>query len=134
MSQSQGCCSSSSSGNRSDASGVAELKLYRAFIFSVPIFFTLILLFLFYVFYLRPRRVDWSSIRMRSVSVLQHHHNNNATSTVSNPYLYTTCWPNGFWNRHWYYLKHCGLPPLINTYSCRLSTDVGLFNMVQPKF
>ncbi|AES87565.1 putative transcription factor C2H2 family [Medicago truncatula] len=81
MSQSQGCCSSSSSGNRSDASGVAELKLYRAFIFSVPIFFTLILLFLFYVFYLRPRRVDWSSIRMRSVSVLQHHHNNNATST-----------------------------------------------------
>jgi len=96
MSQSQGssssndsgCCSSSSSnGNRSDASGVAELKLYRAFIFSVPIFFTIILLFLFYVFYLRPRRVDWSSIRMRSVSVLQHHHNNNnATSTVSNPY------------------------------------------------
>jgi hypothetical protein len=74
-----GCCS-----NRSDASAVSELKLYRAFIFSVPIFFTLILLFLFYVFYLRPRRVDWSSIRMRSVSVLQHNHNhNNAISTVS---------------------------------------------------
>ncbi|XP_045831977.1 RING-H2 finger protein ATL7-like [Trifolium pratense] len=70
-----GCCS-----NRSNPSGVAELKLYRAFIFSVPIFFTLILLFLFYVFYLRPRRVDWSSIRMRSVSVLQHNHN-NAIST-----------------------------------------------------
>jgi hypothetical protein len=74
-----GCCS-----NRSDASAVSELKLYRAFIFSVPIFFTLILLLLFYVFYLRPRRVDWSSIRMRSVSVLQHNHNhNNAISTVS---------------------------------------------------
>ncbi|WJX49474.1 RING-H2 finger protein atl7, variant 2 [Trifolium repens] len=72
-----GCCS-----NRSDASAVSELKLYRAFIFSVPIFFTLILLLLFYVFYLRPRRVDWSSIRMRSVSVLQHNHNhNNAIST-----------------------------------------------------
>ena len=84
MSQSQGSssndsgCCSSKSGNRSDASGVAELKLYRAVIFSVPIFFTVILLFLFYVFYLRPRRVDWS------VSVLQHHHNYNATSTVSN--------------------------------------------------
>ncbi|CAK8575211.1 unnamed protein product [Lathyrus sativus] len=70
-----GCCSS-----RSDASAAAELKLYRAFIFSVPIFFTLILVFLFYVFYLKPRRVDWSSIRMRSVSVLQHHNHNNAIS------------------------------------------------------
>jgi hypothetical protein len=91
MSQSQGSSSSNDSdidnndSNRSDdASAVSELKLYRAFIFSVPIFFTLILLFLFYVFYLRPRRVDWSSIRMRSVSVLQHNHNhNNAISTVS---------------------------------------------------
>lgn len=77
-----GCCSSSSS-SRSDAAAAAELKLYRAFIFSVPIFFTLILVFLFYVFYLKPRRVDWSSIRMRSVSVLQHHNHNNDISTVS---------------------------------------------------
>ncbi|XP_058729426.1 RING-H2 finger protein ATL58-like isoform X2 [Vicia villosa] len=75
-----GCCSSSSS-SRSDAAAAAELKLYRAFIFSVPIFFTLILVFLFYVFYLKPRRVDWSSIRMRSVSVLQHHNHNNDIST-----------------------------------------------------
>ncbi|CAL5211197.1 unnamed protein product [Lathyrus oleraceus] len=74
-----GCCSSSSS-NGSDASAAAELKLYRAFIFSVPVFFTLILVFLFYVFYLKPRRVDWSSIRMRSVSVLQHHNHNNGIS------------------------------------------------------
>lgn len=49
------CCSAS-----------AELKLYQAFIFSVPIFFTFILLLLFYLFYLRRRRVDWASLRMRS--------------------------------------------------------------------
>ncbi|KAF7824921.1 RING-H2 finger protein ATL7-like [Senna tora] len=55
------CCSSP---DHLDSAS-AELKLYRAFIFSVPIFFTFILLFLFYVFYLRPRRVDWSSLRMR---------------------------------------------------------------------
>ncbi|XP_010252389.1 PREDICTED: RING-H2 finger protein ATL7-like [Nelumbo nucifera] len=50
------CCSTAS----------AELKLYQAFIFSVPIFFTFILLFLFYLFYLRRRRVDWTSLRMRT--------------------------------------------------------------------
>ncbi|KAK7313944.1 hypothetical protein VNO77_39151 [Canavalia gladiata] len=55
------------------ASASAELKLYRAFIFSVPIFFTLILLFLFYLFYLRPRRLHW----MRHLTVPQ-----NAISTV----------------------------------------------------
>ncbi|KAK9110850.1 hypothetical protein Sjap_018910 [Stephania japonica] len=49
------CCSSAS----------AELKLYQAFIFSVPILFTFILLFLFYLFYLRRQRVDWASLRMR---------------------------------------------------------------------
>nr|XP_017235970.1 PREDICTED: RING-H2 finger protein ATL7-like [Daucus carota subsp. sativus] len=51
-----GCCSSLS----------AQLKLYQAFIFSVPIFFTFILLFFFYLFYLRRRRADWSSLRMRT--------------------------------------------------------------------
>ncbi|KAG8378563.1 hypothetical protein BUALT_Bualt08G0149900 [Buddleja alternifolia] len=45
-----------------------DLKLYQAFIFSVPIFFTFILLFLFYLFYLRRRRVDWSSLRMRTAN------------------------------------------------------------------
>lgn len=50
------CCSTAS----------PELKLYQAFIFSVPIFFTFILLLLFYLFYLRRRRVDWSSLRMRT--------------------------------------------------------------------
>ncbi|CAN6458263.1 unnamed protein product [Victoria cruziana] len=45
-----------------------EQKLYEAFVFSIPIFFTFILLFLFYVFYLRRQRVDWSSLRMRSTT------------------------------------------------------------------
>ncbi|XP_019453396.1 PREDICTED: RING-H2 finger protein ATL7-like isoform X2 [Lupinus angustifolius] len=67
-SNSSDCCSNRSDGS---ASASTELKIYRAFIFSVPIFFTFILLFLFYIFYLRPRRVDWSSLRMRPLS-----HNN----------------------------------------------------------
>ncbi|KDP31622.1 hypothetical protein JCGZ_14847 [Jatropha curcas] len=55
------CCSTLSSSSAS-----TELKLYQAFIFSVPIFFTFILLLLFYLFYLRRRRVDWASLRMRA--------------------------------------------------------------------
>ncbi|KAJ0960810.1 hypothetical protein J5N97_001311 [Dioscorea zingiberensis] len=43
-----------------------ELKLYQTFIFSVPVFFTFILLFLFYLFYLRRRRANWQSLRMRA--------------------------------------------------------------------
>ncbi|GMI89833.1 Arabidopsis Toxicos en Levadura 7 [Hibiscus trionum] len=50
----------------SSSSVSAELKLYQAFIFSVPIFFAFILLFMFYLFYLRRRRADWSSLRMRT--------------------------------------------------------------------
>lgn len=42
------------------------LKLYEAIIFSGPIVFTLIILFLFYFFYLRRHSVDWSSLRMRA--------------------------------------------------------------------
>ncbi|XP_057793862.1 RING-H2 finger protein ATL58-like [Salvia miltiorrhiza] len=53
---SSSCCSNASS----------QLKIYQTFIFSVPIFFTFILLFLFYWFYLRRRRADWSSLRMRA--------------------------------------------------------------------
>lgn len=56
------CCSSPPK----SSSASAELKVYQAFIFSVPIFFTFILLLLFYLFYLRRRRVDWSSLRMRT--------------------------------------------------------------------
>ncbi|ONK77378.1 uncharacterized protein A4U43_C02F5900 [Asparagus officinalis] len=43
-----------------------ELNLYQAFIFSVPVFFTFILLLLFYVCYLRRRRASWQSMRMRA--------------------------------------------------------------------
>ncbi|XP_022772419.1 RING-H2 finger protein ATL58-like isoform X2 [Durio zibethinus] len=58
---------SQSESESSLSSGVlAELKLYQAFIFSVPIFFAFILLFMFYLFYLRRRRADWSSLRMRT--------------------------------------------------------------------
>ncbi|KAI6689696.1 hypothetical protein NL676_026524 [Syzygium grande] len=55
------CCSPASPG-----ASLAELKLYQAFIFSVPIVFTFVLLFSFYVFYLRRRRADWASLRMRA--------------------------------------------------------------------
>ncbi|PSS19360.1 RING-H2 finger protein [Actinidia chinensis var. chinensis] len=47
----------------------ADLKMYQAFIFSVPILFTLILLLLLYLFYLRRQRVDWSALRMRTASL-----------------------------------------------------------------
>ncbi|GAV72018.1 zf-RING_2 domain-containing protein [Cephalotus follicularis] len=53
------CCSRSSSSS-------AEMNLYQAFIFSVPIFFTFVLLLLFYLFYLRRRRVDRASFRLRT--------------------------------------------------------------------
>ncbi|KAL3638599.1 RING-H2 finger protein atl7 [Castilleja foliolosa] len=53
-------------GTTSNARASPHLKLYQAFIFSVPIFFTFVLLILFYLFYLRRRRVDWSSLRMRT--------------------------------------------------------------------
>lgn len=43
-----------------------SLKLYEAIIFSGPIVFTLIIIFLFYFFYLRRHSVDWSSLRMRA--------------------------------------------------------------------
>ncbi|XP_057458713.1 RING-H2 finger protein ATL7-like isoform X2 [Lotus japonicus] len=84
MSESYSDSDSSCCSTRSDAAASAELKLYRAFIFSVPIFFTLILLFLFYVFYLRPRRVDWASLRMRSsLSVSQDDNDNGNDISTS---------------------------------------------------
>ncbi|ESW05858.1 hypothetical protein PHAVU_011G215400 [Phaseolus vulgaris] len=64
---------------RSEAS--TELRLYRAFIFCVPIFFTLILLFLFYLFYLRPRtRLHW--ITHFGLPNNLDDHNHNAISTA----------------------------------------------------
>ncbi|KAK4285057.1 hypothetical protein QN277_001803 [Acacia crassicarpa] len=70
---SSACCSRSEHLD----SASAELKLYRAFIFSVPIFFTFVLLLLFYVFYLRPRRVDWSSLRMRAFAAAEDNGGNS---------------------------------------------------------
>ncbi|KAL2520317.1 RING-H2 finger protein ATL7 [Forsythia ovata] len=61
---------SSNGGNNCCTKASAELKLYQAFIFSVPIFFTFILLLLFYLFYLRRRGVDWASLRMRTSNSL----------------------------------------------------------------
>lgn len=45
-----------------------ELKLYQAFIFSVPVFFSFVILLLFYLFYLR-RRAGWQSLRMRATNL-----------------------------------------------------------------
>lgn len=51
------------------ATNSPELKLYQAFIFSVPICFTFIVLFLFYLVYLRRSSADLSSLGMRSAFV-----------------------------------------------------------------
>uniref|UniRef100_A0ACD5YUF7 Uncharacterized protein n=1 Tax=Avena sativa TaxID=4498 RepID=A0ACD5YUF7_AVESA len=48
-----------------------ELKLYQAFIFSVPVFFTFVLLIFFYLFYLRRRRANWQSLRMRTNNLIR---------------------------------------------------------------
>ncbi|KAF8025139.1 hypothetical protein BT93_F2092 [Corymbia citriodora subsp. variegata] len=66
------CCSSSPSGSGAGSS-LTELKLYQAFIFSVPIVFTFVLLFSFYMFYLRRRRADWVSLRMRAPLPIDGH-------------------------------------------------------------
>lgn len=66
-----------------------ELKLYQAFVFSVPVFFTFILLLLFYLFYLKRRRANWQSIRMRT-----NHLARGDASRVSLPFIYclfSTC-------------------------------------------
>ncbi|XP_078433759.1 putative E3 ubiquitin-protein ligase RHA4A isoform X3 [Wolffia australiana] len=47
-----------------------QLKLSQALIFSVPVFFTFVLLALFYGFYLRRRRASWDSPRMRTMHQL----------------------------------------------------------------
>lgn len=69
------CCSNSAHSN-SSGSSQSEVKVYQFLMFCVPILFTFVLLFLFYLFYLRPRRVNWSSLRMRASSShnLNFHH------------------------------------------------------------
>lgn len=81
---------SSGSGNGCCSKASAELKLYQAFIFSIPVFFTFILLFLFYLFYLRRRRVDWSSLRMRN-NLSFHSSESDESSRVCEP-------PNSFYH------------------------------------
>lgn len=84
-----GCwATAAAAGSRSEAS--TELKLYRAFIFCVPIFFTLILLFLFYLFYLRPRtRLHWIT-HFGVPNNDDDESNHNAISTVSKGTLFLT--------------------------------------------
>ncbi|KAJ6809362.1 putative RING-H2 finger protein ATL58 [Iris pallida] len=48
------------------AGGAGELKLYQAFIFSVPVFFTFLFLLLFYLLYLRRRGATWQNVRLRA--------------------------------------------------------------------
>ncbi|XP_048534519.1 RING-H2 finger protein ATL58-like [Triticum urartu] len=48
-----------------------ELKLYQAFIFSVPVFFTFVLLLFFYLFYLWRRRANWQSLQMRADNLIR---------------------------------------------------------------
>ncbi|XP_074563899.1 RING-H2 finger protein ATL58-like [Curcuma longa] len=61
------CGSSDPATYCSDAS--PELKLYQAFIFSVPVFFTFVLLLLFYLSYLQRRRAHWQSLRLRAAQL-----------------------------------------------------------------
>jgi E3 ubiquitin-protein ligase ATL7/58/59 len=48
-----------------------ELKMYQAFILSVPVFFTFALLLFFYLFYLRCHRANWQSLRMRTNNLIR---------------------------------------------------------------
>ncbi|BAT89152.1 hypothetical protein LR48_Vigan432s000700 [Vigna angularis] len=76
-----GCWSTTASAAATRSEASTELRLYRAFIFCVPIFFTLILLFLFYLFYLRPRtRLHW--ITNFGLPNNDNDHNHNAISTA----------------------------------------------------
>ncbi|AEE31599.1 unnamed protein product [Arabidopsis thaliana] len=61
--------SNSNPENYSAATSSPELKLYQAFIFSVPICFTFIILFLFYLIYLRRSSSDLSSLGMRTTFI-----------------------------------------------------------------
>ncbi|EOA21424.1 hypothetical protein CARUB_v10001798mg [Capsella rubella] len=67
------------SSNSSSSNDADKMKLYQAFIFSVPICFTFIVLFVLYVIYLRRNsatNVDWSSLGMRGGGTLAPTNNN----------------------------------------------------------
>ncbi|KAM1135690.1 hypothetical protein ACFX13_034626 [Malus domestica] len=56
---SESCNNSKSSSSREES----WFKMYQFLVFCIPILFTFILLFVFYLFYIRPRRLSWSSLR-----------------------------------------------------------------------
>ncbi|KAF3448736.1 hypothetical protein FNV43_RR09449 [Rhamnella rubrinervis] len=58
-----------------------QLKLYQAFIFSIPILFSIILFLLFYLFYLKRRTYNLSS----STSILPTTSDHQPTPYVSSP-------------------------------------------------
>lgn len=68
------------SGPGSVSKPASELKLYQFFVFCIPILVTFILLFLFYLLYLRRRRADWPSIRNRTSAAVNNI--NNSTTEV----------------------------------------------------
>ncbi|XP_077228211.1 putative E3 ubiquitin-protein ligase RHA4A [Tasmannia lanceolata] len=59
-----------------------QLKLYQAFIFSVPILFTIILFLLFYLFYLKRRRVS----NLTSPPQMHPRQLNQAATVISLPF------------------------------------------------
>lgn len=60
-----------------------QLKLYQAFIFSIPILFSIILFLLFYLFYLKRRASTLSS----SPPILIRRRNHNQASASYTPYV-----------------------------------------------
>lgn len=64
-----------------------QLKLYQAFIFSIPILFSIILFLLFYLFYLKRRASTLSS----SPPILIRRRNHNQASAPYTPYVSSPC-------------------------------------------
>ncbi|XP_047324994.1 probable E3 ubiquitin-protein ligase RHA4A [Impatiens glandulifera] len=64
-----------------------ELRLYQAFIFSIPILFSIILLLLFYVFYLKRR------IRRRSILNINTNFHHHQTLPITSTTTTTTAQP-----------------------------------------
>ncbi|XP_010437439.1 PREDICTED: RING-H2 finger protein ATL7-like [Camelina sativa] len=68
----------------SNSNGTEKMKAYQAFIFSIPICFTVIVLFVLYIVYLRRNsaaNVDWSSLGMRGGALVPP--NNNLSTAES---------------------------------------------------
>ncbi|OMO77621.1 putative ring finger protein [Corchorus olitorius] len=61
-----------------------QLKLYQAFIFSIPILFSIILFLLFYLFYLKRRSANPPNSNLIARQILPNHHH-------PTPYLPSPC-------------------------------------------